>query len=348
MPLELLGPHPFAHDEQGRQLTRIGTVFLEPGVLYTRAPQVHAWQRQSFIDRLNAERIQKSLPPLTTGQEDQVCANSVDLIFESDHILIRPDPERMDLAFAADELLQGLVSKRKVKFLSVSNSRVREAIKRRGESWRLSSIPKTQEGKEHLVASSKVAIQGLPIYFYNRLTGTRWLTCAEFEKLGTLDDAALARHLQEIADYSSRCNRLDRPEVDFFAVDLRRFGKADFAGVLFEELPPEQLRARFVELARRFRSAVHDGLSQDDCRNKAWCERMLATLFLEGNEAQTEQMLSGLSPEFFLQIEWLPGGRFEEGEFLIVPVFDEAANHPEDAELERLCDPRAKGIIFNL
>ena len=77
-------------------------------------------------------------------------------------------------------------------------------------------------------------------------------------------------------------------------------------------------------------------------------ERILSTLFLEGNESQTEQLLSGLSPEFFLQVEWLPGGRFEEGEFLFDPIFDEAAAHPEDAELQRLCDPRAKGIIFNL
>ena len=67
-----------------------------------------------------------------------------------------------------------------------------------------------------------------------------------------------------------------------------------------------------------------------------------------GNETQTEQILGGLSPEFHLQIEWLPGGRFEEGEFLFDPIFDEAADHPEDAELQHLCDPRAKGIIFNL
>ena len=49
-----------------------------------------------------------------------------------------------------------------------------------------------------------------------------------------------------------------------------------------------------------------------------------------------------------MQIEWLPGGRFEEGEFLFDSIFDEAASQPEDAELQRLCDPRAKGIIFNL
>ena len=348
MQLELIGPHPFARDEQGRQITRIGTLFPQYGALWTQLPGVHALQRLGFIDRVNAERARNALPPLTLEEEEKLSAESVDLIFEADHILIRPDPERMDLAFAADELLQGLVSKRQVKFLSVADRRVREAIKHRGECWRLSAIPKTREAKERLVFGSKVGIRGLPIYFYNRLTGTRWLTCQEFENLGKLDDASLARHLQEIADHAILRNRLGRPEVDFFAADLRRFGARQFAGVAYEQLPPEQLRAKFEELRAHFRSAVHEAFRTDDCHSKAWCERMLATLFLEGNEAQTEQILSGLSPEFFMQVEWLPGGRFEEGEFLFDSIFDEAASHPEDAELQRLCDPRAKGIIFNL
>ena len=348
MPLELIGPHPFARDEQGRQVTRIGTLFPQYSALWTQLPGVHALQRLAFIDRLNADRARKALPPLTLEEEEKLSAESVDLIFDADYILIRPDPERMDLACAADEMLQTLVSKRQVKFLSVSDRRVREAIKHRGESWRLSSIPRTREAKERMVFGSKVGIRGLPIYFYNRLTGTRWLTCQEFANLGKLDDASLARHLHEIADHSMLRNRLGRPEVDFFAADLRRFGARQFAGVDYEHLPSAQLRAKFEELQSHFRSAVHEGFRTDDCHNNAWCQRILATLFLEGNETQTEQILSGLSPEFFLQVEWLPGGRFEEGEFLFDPIFDEAASHPEDAELQRLCDPRAKGIIFNL
>jgi hypothetical protein len=348
MQLELIGPHPFAQDEQGRQITRIGTLFPSYGALWTRLPGVHALQRLGFIERVNSDRAAKSLPPLTLEEEEKFCAESVDLIFESDHILIRPHPECMDLACAADELLQGLVSKRQIKFLSAGDSRVREAIKRRGEAWRLSAIPKTREAKERMIFSSKVGINGLPIYFYNRLTGTRWLTCQEFENLGKRDDAALARHLQEIADHAMLRNRMGRPEVDFFASDLRRFGARQFAGVVCAKLNPEQLRAKFEELRVHFRSAVHEAYRTDDCHNKAWCERILSTLFLEGNEAQTEQLLSGLSPEFYLQVEWLAGGRFEEGEFLFDPIFDEAAAHPEDAELQHLCDPRAKGIIFNI
>ena len=348
MQLELIGPHPFARDEQGRQITRIGTLFPAYGALWTQLPGVHALQRLGFIERVNKERAAKGLPPLSLEEEDKLSAESVDLIFEPDHILIRPDPEHMDLACRADELLQELVSKRQVRFLSVADRRVREALKRRGECWRLSSIPRTREAKERMVFGSKVGIHGLPIYFYNRLTGTRWLTCQEFENLGKLDDASLARHLQEIGDHSMLRNRSGRPEVDFFAADLRRFGARQFASVAYEQLPSEQLRAKFEELRAHFRSAVHEAFRTDDCHNKAWCERIISTLFLEGNEAETEHILSGLSPEFFMQVEWLPGGRFEECEFLFDSVFDEAASHPEDAELQRLCDPRAKGIIFNL
>lgn len=348
MQLQVIGPHPFDKNEQGQQLARIGTVFVDRAVLYTKSPGVHAWQRLDFVESLNAGRTGSGRLALSPEEEEAVTTNSVDLVFEADHILIRPDPERMPLAIAADELLQGLVSKRKVKFLSASDGRVRDAIKRRGECWRLSSIPKSREAKEKLVFGSRVGIRGLPIYFYNRLTGTRWLTFQEFEALGSLDSASLARHLQEIAEHSVRRNRLDRPEVDFFAADLRPFGAGDFADTVFEQLAPSQLSAKYAELKDRFRSAVSEPLRCDDCRSKAWCERIISTLFLEGNEAQTEQLLSGLSPEFFLQVEWLAGGRFEEGEFLLDTVFEEAAAHPEDPELRRLCDPRAKDIIFNL
>ena len=112
MQLELIGPHPFARDEQGRQITRIGTLFPQYGTLWTQPPCVHALQRMAFIDRVNAERAQKALPPFNLEEEDRLSAESVDLIFEADYILIRPDPEHMDLACAADELLQGLVPKR--------------------------------------------------------------------------------------------------------------------------------------------------------------------------------------------------------------------------------------------
>lgn len=347
MQLEVIGPRPFAKDAQGQLTTRIGTLFPAANVLFTQAPGVHAWQRLNFLDYLNQQRAQSSLPPLTAAEEQTLAINSVDLIFETDHILIRPDPERMELAFTADELLQTIVSKRQVRFLSVSDGRVREAIKRRGEYWRLSSIPKNREAKQRLVLGSKVAIRGLPIYFYNRLTGTRWLTCGQFGELGQLQPAALAAHLQEVADHCHCNNRLGRPELDFFAAQPELFGLKDFRGKDFTSMPPDALMAEYAALRERFTQAVKEPFRQDDPGNKMWSERILSTLFLEGNEAETEQLLSGLSPEFFLQIEWLAGGRFEEGEFLLDPVFEEAMAHPDDTELQRVSDTRAKVIIFN-
>src|ERR1041385_9217878 len=139
MQLRLIGPPPFAQDDTGQQLTRIGTLFPDHSVLYTKPPGVHAWQRLGFIELINAERNHLGCPRLTAEEEEELCANSVDLVFESDHVLIRPDPARIELALAADDLLQLLISKRQVQFLSVADPRVREAIKQRGECWRLSS-----------------------------------------------------------------------------------------------------------------------------------------------------------------------------------------------------------------
>jgi hypothetical protein len=347
MDLEIIGPPPLERNGSAGPWTGIGTVFPEYAAMYTRPPLVHMWQRHGFIDELNSRRLREAKPSLSPEEEQKICGGSVDLIFEPGLILIRPDPERMDLAFAADELLQTLVSKRQVKFLKVADARVREAIKRRGEIWRLSTIPCHQKAKEELVRKSRVAIHGQPIYFYNRLTGTRWLTYHAFEELGQLADAELALHLQEIADHTLRLNRLNRPEVDFFAADLRRFGAREFAGVVYARLPANALRAKYEELKEHFRTAVHEAYRKDDLKDSGWCGRMISTLFLEGNENQAEHVLSGLSPEFFLRIEWLPGGRFEEGEFLIDSILEEARAHPEDLKLQEICDLRARDIIFN-
>jgi hypothetical protein len=348
MQLQLLGPHPLEIDQQSGQRAAIGTIFPSARALYTRPPQLHAYQRLGFIDFLNEERASQNLARLTQEQEEEICSESVDLIFEPDAILIRPDPERMDLAFAADELLQELVSKRQIKFLKVNDARVRDAIKARGECWRLSSLPRTAQERRELVFNSKVAIQGLPVYFYNRLTGTRWLTVQTFNELANLDDKSLAGHLDEIAEHSTRVNRHGAPEVSFFAATIGTFGARDFSGRKFAELPADELRSAYEELRNRFAAAVHDGFRKDDCDNRGWSKLMLATLFLDGSESQTEETLSGLSPEFFMQVEWLPGGRFEDGEFIFDSVFDEAAKAPADPKLARLCDLRAKGIIFNL
>ena len=347
MAIEVIGPHPLERDATGRQKTRIGTIFPFWRTLVT-LPGIHATQCLAFVDRLNEPRRAAGQPPLTPEEEEAVSARSVDLIFETDHILIRPDPEHMELAFEADGLLADLVSKRDIRFLFVMNSKVRDAIKARGECWRISPLPQSPEDMQRLIASSKVAIKEQPIYFYNRFTGSRYVTCAEFARLENLDAGSLARQLQEIAVHCDCRNREGSPEVEFFAVDPQRFGAKALPRVDFTSLAEADLRRCFQELRVRFCDAVGPDFRQDDPQAEVWRNRMLSALISQRDRSITEDVLRDLSPEFFMQVEWLPGGRFEEGEFIFDPVFDEADSHPSDEKLQRLCDPLVEGFIFNL
>ena len=64
------------------------------------------------------------------------------------------------------------------------------------------------------------------------------------------------------------------------------------------------------------------------------------------DEVVCEETLLGLSPEFYMQIEWLPGGRLEEGELIFDPVLEEAEAE-RDQELQRLRDDKPQKFIFN-
>ena len=77
-----------------------------------------------------------------------------------------------------------------------------------------------------------------------------------------------------------------------------------------------------------------------------WRNRIYAALIGEDEKAIFEESALGLSCEFFMQIEWLPGGRIEEGELIFDTAFD-LAEESGDAELRRLCDAKCRGFIFN-
>jgi hypothetical protein len=347
MTIEVIGPQLFERDASGKPKTHIGTIFPRRRTLVT-LPGIHASQRLAVIDRLNEQRSAEGRPPLTPEEEEVEFIQSVDLIFEADQILIRPDPDHMDLAFAADDLLEEVASKRSIRFLFVMDRKVRDALKAHGECWRISPMPRSREDMRRLIQTSRVAIRELPIYYYNRFRGTRYVTCTEFARLGELDAATLARQLQEIATHSARRNRAGGPEVDFFGAEAQRFGARDFQRTDFTALPEPALRLRHAELRELFRGACAPDFQQDDPGAEVWCNQMLGALISQRDQTITADVLRDLSPEFFMQVEWLPGGYFEEGEFVLDPVFDEADRHPEDTSLQSLCDPLVRGFIFNL
>ncbi len=345
MGLRIIGEHPFAKDRRGQRRSRIATLFPHAGTLVT-LPGIHATQRLAYLDALNQERADQGLPKLTRQAEEAETIHSVDLIVERAAILIRPDPNNMPLAFRADEVLQQIVPKHKVKFLYVWNEKVRDAIKRRGECWRITPLPRSVLEMKGMIATSRIAIHGEEIYYYNRAVGTRFLTYDQFARLAALDDADLQRHLAEIREFSARINPRGKPEVAFFMAN-RSFSEADFAGYDFHALQPQQLRAAYQDLRAKFERSVPHQFREDDLDDIEWRNRMFAALIGWPDEVVSEETLLGLSSEFFMQIQWLPGGRIEEGELIFDSIFEQGYDAGGGQEAGQPYDDKSLGFIYN-
>jgi hypothetical protein len=340
----IIGAHPLAKDERGRLKSRIGTVFPEDRVIVT-LPGIHAMQREAYMVLLDAQRQQRGDPPLTPQERAVQWEKAVDLIMEEDQVLIRPDPDNMPLAFAADDVLTELVSTRQVRFLNVFNQKVREAVKRRGQCWRITPLPMSHKAMRQMIANSRIGVGGREIYYFNNATGTRFLTCEEFTRLGTLEPEELRRHLIEIQDYSSRLNRLGNPEIDFFPSGAA-LSKADFEGRDFRSCGPEELQALHQALAAAFRDRVPPELRRDDPHCPQWRSRMVSDLLAQREEVVSEETILRLSSEFFMQIEWLPGGHFEEGELILDPCLQEPGAVESGDQIGRW-DEKSRALLFN-
>jgi hypothetical protein len=344
---QIIGEPLLAKDASGKLKSRIATVLLGTHTVVT-LPGVHATQRLAYLDWLNQQRAAAGQPPLTEPEQAAELAKSVDLVMEGDTVLIRPDPAHMGLAFQADELLQEIVRKEQIKFLHVLDAQVRNAVKRRGESWRINPLPRSPADMQRMIAESRIGIGGREIYYYNRETGTRFLTCHEFGALGALEEAERRRLLEEIKKCAGERNRLGRPEIAFFGAG-QSFTADDFAPHDFVAMPAAQLAAVFAALREKFGNAVPAELRRDDVAQTEWRNRMYGALIGHEEAAVSEEVLLGLGAEFYMQVEWLPGGRIEEGELIFDSAMDERAEEVDAARRERLIlDEKVRGFIINL
>lgn len=340
--ITILGEPPLAKGPDGKLRSRIGTAFPWSNTLVT-LPGIHATQRQAYLDFLNQQRQAEQLAPLSRQEESVEWHSAVDLVFDDNAILIRPDPDNMPLAFQADEMLQELVPKHRIKFLGVLNSKVREAIERRGEYWRISPLPKSQEEMRAMIPAARMGLGGREIYYYSRATGVRYLTVEQFASLGNLDDEELRALLLEIQEYSARTRPGGEPEVTFFAADASVMRGA-LAKYDFRSMTAEELRAAFRNILDLFTSAVPPELRRDDPDVAPWRNRMVSLLLGRDDLTACEEATLALSPEFFMQIEWLPGGRIEEGELILDSILEE---NGQDEDLARLRDDKPQKFIFN-
>jgi hypothetical protein len=345
--IRLIDEHPLARHRDGRLKSRIGTVFPRSHTVVT-VPGIHAMQRLAYVDVLNAERTASGGPPLTRQEESALWANAVDLIMEGDTIQIRPDPNNMPLAFEADRLLRRLVSKYQILFLNIFNPKVREAVKQRGECWRFASLPTSRSEMKRRISELRIAIQCGDIYYYNSTTGTHFLTYQEFSQLGRLGAGELRRHLQEIQKYSASTNRLGNAEIAFFMSD-GTFSHKTVAGYDFAEVDESQLLSLLEMLTERFREAVPAEFHSDNPKHAGWRNRMFSSLVAEKSDLVPEEMLLGLSPEFFMEVQWLPGGRVVRGDLRFDVVFEDGDESKTPASTTRrdLRDEAARELLHN-
>ena len=346
--MKILGERIFAKDAEGRPVSRIGTMFFKTPGLVTKAT-VHAMQRMMWLDEVNAGRAAEGLPPMTPEEEDDELSQSVDLIFTDDTVLIRPDPERMDLAIRADEALRTMVSKRQIRYLNTHSVKVRSALCERGENWRMARHPISQDDMTALIDRSRVAIACLPVYFYNGATGTRFITAGGYAEVAKLPDAEYRRQVKEVVDGLNKRNRLGQPEVDIFPATTPIEVKKALKGLAVDELSDPELRRAVDKISTDWRVSLPAELREESTANYDWRNAMCQTITRQPNEtaADERELVSGIAAEFYRQIEWLPGARIDDGEVIFDEIYDEAAR-TQDPELLALCDSRAKALIFNL
>lgn len=348
MTLELLGDPLFAKDKNGKLLSRIGTVFLKSGGLVTTR-NVHALQRLEWVRHLNSKRAADGYPELDDFDVEAEMAEAVDLIFDDGIVLIRPIPTAagMRLAFLADRIFQQTMSKRNIRFLNIQHKVVKQALRERGEIWRMSAPSLSDEAVRKTIQDSRVGIGCGPVYYYNQQTGSRYLTLQTLRAFAELSDDDLRRQLAEIAEYSGKRNRFGQFEIDFFPAGIV-FPRELFTAQNFEAMSSRRLRAYHQVLTEAFAQLVPPEISLDDIDRVDWCQAMCSALSAGINDTVDTEAVKGLSPEFFMRIEWLPGGRIEQdGEFVPDEIFEEARMFRLDAQLQDMCDQTALGLLFN-
>jgi hypothetical protein len=350
--LRVFGTDPFASSAGAAPVgAAIGDLFLAHNVLVW-GQTTHMHLALTFQEQYNALAREQGWKIMTDAEVTDYLA----LFYLNGNIEIRADAERLDDFFQADSLLQQHFGQRmtpRIRLLGATSHQIHDAIRDRGLLWRIArkSHKETDIRADIKLAQRKPLTVDLefPLYYYNKVSGTRFVTCDSFCRLGGLPDPVLASILQELAEYSVKYNGNQAREVAFFAADSR-FGAEAFYGIDFRTLDSPTLRATYQGLVQQYKTHLTDKrLAIDDIKSGLWRSQMYATLTTRpGEEVVDEEQMLGLAPEFFWKVRWLPGGIITpEGIFLPDPVIRAIKEYKDDAQLQALGSDVVPGIINN-
>lgn len=289
------------------------------------SPPLHALQRGVYQEwfQTKCAQIGEEIP--SERKLVWESGESVDLIMALGGVVqIRPELERLDLAFQADEQLQTYwyVPKHRIRFVGVHDPSIRQALRERGELWRTNSVMDGIDDVSMGIEQFQVALGVLPIYYYNPHTGTRFLTVHDFESLKGQPNELLAKQLNEIAEHCLNRNRHQHPEIAFFGADPLRFGSSNFVDKHFSESDPELLRGEHATLVKLFARATRSEHQGRDLSTRSPRQHLLATLSSAALGAESGRpTMSQIGGDVFSSVVWLPGGRFVESEFVFESLF---------------------------
>jgi len=345
MELKIIGPS--LYSKKGTVFDpQVATIFpkecVEESDTYAlvTAGTTHLSNRESFCRWLEEQRCE----PLSDDEHSRIWQTGVDLIVLADLVLIRPDPQQIDLVMRADEILQSKVNKLRIRFELASNTKVRDALTQRGELWRIAAAAVTNDEMKTAVRAAKMKLGGRTIYYYSPPTGTRLLTFHEFKNLAYLDTAELYQHLVEIQTYCDSRRTRGGLEVDFFP----KCGevRTAFREAKFAEGDDAALWAEHQRLCGILEKHVHPRLRLDDFAVQEWLIALYTALYpLRDYATDADEWLS-LAPEFRKHVKWLPGGRLKRGYLDFDTIFD-GDEEKLPAEFQCQENRRAKAIILN-
>ncbi len=315
MGITFIGPDFFAKDQNGNLLSPIATVFPKYRTI-VNVRGIHACHISIMIELLKrGSHTEDRREIYDVNLEFELCKDAVSLLFRGPLILVRSDPADMERVFAADEILQSFCPKERIQFTGSHIPEVRRQLRHRGESWRVSPAPRSVAEISSYVQASKVQVStGLTLY-YCAPSGGRFLTYDEFMRIRPLlrqdRKEALAR-LVEILNLLQRVNSWGSRELSFF---LSSGAELDFKVLkqvvsLLEAFPAsdgaEQVEREFDRFAFDFAQSAGSELMVEDYHNPVWRTTMFCRL-IGIDEEELEELALDLSPEFHLNVKWLPG-----------------------------------------
>lgn len=311
----IIGPDLFSVDAEGRPLTPIASVFPKFHCIVT-GRSIHALQTETMIDYLT-QKLGKSHEDLDPETVSDIYEGAAPLLIRDPYVLIRTDPSTLNIAFDADEVLQRLIPKERIQFTGTQLATVRREMRHRGESWRISRSPQSPGEIWRNIRSSRVQVHTGAVYYQNARNGARYLTCEEFMKIRPLlreEPAEALARLREILMLTGMTNDAGAPELAFFLPQEVKLNPSSLAALvsLMEDTSgctqAEDIERAFDGFAAAFAATAGPELVAQDRFQECWRKTMFCRLF-GFSEFEVEEWTLGLSPEFHLNVKWLPGAR---------------------------------------